>query len=118
MKRISKDVPTGIFILAGISFLQGFHLFLTALLAISTSFTAAIIDLILGAYFIICGSGLVKLKFEGWMLAAIAAAVYLLLALAKIALGGSLTAGIIDIIIGGSLLIYLNRPEIKKIFEK
>lgn len=102
MKRIGKDVPTGIFILAGISFLQGFHLFLTALLAISASFTAAIIDLILGAYFIICGSGLVKLKFEGWMLAAIAAAVYLLLALAKIALGGSLTAGIIDIIIGGA----------------
>jgi|WetSurMetagenome_2_1015567.scaffolds.fasta_scaffold1520947_1 hypothetical protein len=118
MKRLGKEVPTGIFILAGIAFLQGFHLLLNALLAIPNSLTAAIANLIFGVYFIICGSGLVKLKSEGWILATIGLALYSLLALSSIAFGGSLAAGIIDIIIGGGLLIYLNRPGIKVIFKK
>ena len=122
MKRSGKDVPTGIFILAAIAFLQGFNYVLLAIIAIFHSPMTAIVRLIVGALLILCGSGLIKHQFQGWLLANIGSAIYLLQALARIALGGNtpevLTAGIIDVIIAGALLIYLNRPTIKTIFEK
>ena len=116
MKRSGKDVPTGIFILAGIAFIQGFYYILTALIAIFHSLTTSFACLIIGSLFILCGSGLIKLQYPGWILANIISAVYLLLALARTTLGGNMTAGIIDVIIAVTLLIYLNRPAIKKIF--
>ena len=120
MKRSGKDVPTGIFILAGIAFIQGFYHVLLALIAIFHSPMTAIVHLIIGSLLVICGSGLIKLQFQGWLLANIGSAIYLLQALARIALGGNtpevMTAGIIDVIIAGGLLIYLNRPTIKNIF--
>ena len=116
MKTPGKDVPTGIFILAAIAFMQGFYHIIMAIIVALQSPIAAIVQLAVGAFLILCGSGLIKLQQQGWLLANIAAAFYLLFALARIALGGNIAAGAIDIIIAGAILIYLNRPAIKRIF--
>lgn len=125
MKKI-RGVPTGIFILAAILFLQGFNYMLAALLAVFYSIPTAIVDLIIGTFFIICASKLIRLQYQGWQLATIASVLYLLLALARIGFGGNLNAeltdaivaGIIDAIIASILLIYLTRPKIKNIFRQ
>jgi hypothetical protein len=125
MKLSKKDVPTGVFILSGIFFIQGFYrigFFLLEgfhfLISGQISPISAIIDLILGSVLIICGSWLISLKPNGRMLAMIISILYLLFAIARVSRGGSLAAGAIDGIIAAIILIYLNMPEIKKIFNQ
>ena len=118
MKRSGKDVPTGVFILAGLSFLKGFHYIIFGLIAIMHSFMTTIISLIMGSLLIVCGSWLISLQSRGWMLATIGSILYLLYALAKISLSGSLAAGLIEAIIAVIILYYLNRTDTKQAFRR
>ncbi len=135
MKKTGRDVPTGVFILAGLFFLSGFHGVIFGVLISIMSFmiylfrggfeadTAYIIALVLdvsinavvGGLYILCGSWLISLQPRGWKLAAAGSAVYLLLVLASISLGGS-SAGLWHAVLAGTILVYLNIPATKRVF--
>ncbi len=117
MKKPGRDVPTGVFILAGLFFLRGFHGVIFGLLAILESLSTAAIMLALGALFILCGSWLISLQPRGWKLATAGSAVYLLLVLASISLGGT-SAGLWYAVIAGIILVYLNMPATKRVFGR
>jgi len=121
MKKIA-DVPTGIFIMAAILFLQGFNYLLSAALGVFHSVPLAIVNLIIGAFSIVCASKLIRLQHQGWQLAIIASVLYLILALARIGLSitsnNGINDSILDAIIAAIILIYLNRPSIKGIFRR
>ena len=135
MKKPGRDVPTGVFILAGLFFLRGFHSLIFGALMVIMSFvifllrggseaamagiTALVLDVsiyaVMGALFVLCGSWLISLNPRGWKLATAGSAVYLLLVLANIYLGGT-SAGLWHAVIAGIILVYLNIPATKRVF--
>jgi len=139
IKKSGRDVPTGVFILAGLLFLRGFQSvifgvifgtigFIITLLRggfeADTAYIIALvlnvsIDAVMGGLFILCGSWLISLQPRGWKLATAGSAVYLLLVLANILLSGSLSAEFIaDAIIPLIILSYLNTPATKQVFGR
>ncbi|MBN1324211.1 MAG: hypothetical protein JW986_09510 [Methanotrichaceae archaeon] len=141
MRRLKiKDVPTGIFILAAISFIKGIWALLGMLIAaiallcvfliggfqavelpehlepvaIITFFLILIIGIAFSGLFILCGSWLVTLQLRGWILATIGVSIYLLLELVKIYQGVS--SGPIDAIIYIIILLYLNKKSTRRAF--
>ncbi len=118
MKRSGRDVPTGVFVLAGLAFLSGFVYILFGLIAIMRFPTTATTSFIVASLLIICGSWLISLQPRGWMLATVISGLYLLLALANISLSGNLAAGLIDAIIAAIILVYLNIPATKRVFGR
>jgi len=113
MKRSGRDVPTGVFIIAGLFFIRGFYSLFGVLMTImgfilllnregfaeDTTYLSALvlnvsIHAVIGGLFILCGSWLISLQPRGWKLATAGSAVYLLLVLANIALSGSLSSGL------------------------
>ncbi|HII07545.1 MAG TPA: hypothetical protein HA349_09605 [Methanotrichaceae archaeon] len=136
MKRSGKDVPTGVFILAGLAFMRGFYSLLGVLIRIiglilflfREGFKADIIYIIalvldlsfyaaMGGLFILCGSWLISLQPRGWMLATVGSGLYLLLALANISLNGSSYGRLTYVVIAAIILVYLNIPATKRVFE-
>nr|HPJ83928.1 hypothetical protein [Methanothrix sp.] len=124
MKRSGRDVPTGVFILAGLFFLRGFHSLLIVLFGIIVFVIALLregfeadmayitelvlevsIYAVMGGLFVLCGSWLISLQPRGWKLATAGSAVYLVLVLANIYLGGS-SAGLWHAVIAGIILVY------------
>jgi len=137
MKKPGRDVPTGVFILAGLFFLRGFYslifgvlisivglivtLFKEGLKADMAYITALVLEVsiyaVMGGLFVLCGSWLISLQPRGWKLATAGSAVYLVLVLANIYLGGS-SAGLWHAIISGIILVYLNLPATKRVFGR
>ena len=137
MKKPGRDVPTGVFILAGLFFLRGFYslifgvlisimgliisLFRDGLGADMAYITALVLDVsiyaVMGGLFVLCGSWLISLQPRGWKLATAGSAVYLLLVLANIYLGGS-SVGLWHAVIAGIILVYLNVPATKRVFGR
>ncbi len=137
MKKPGRDVPTGVFILAGLFFLRGFYslifgvlisimgliisLFREGFEADMAYITALVlyvsINAVMGGIFVLCGSWLISLQPRGWKLATAGSAVYLLLVLANIYLGGS-SAGLWHVVIAGIILVYLNMPATKRVFGR
>ncbi len=117
MKRSGKDVPTGVFILAGLFFLTGFYNIMSGLITIMYSPVTTIIYFIIGGLLVICGSWLISLQHRGWLLATIISALYTLLEVAQISLKGSIIAGSIYAIIGVIVLFYLYMMHTKQTFR-
>jgi len=137
MKRSGRDVPTGVFIIAGLFFLRGFYSLFGVLITImgfivslfrggfeadTTYLTALVLDVsiyaVIGGLFIFCGSWLISLQPRGWKLATAGSAVYLLLVLANFTLSGSLSSGLSGAVIAAIILVYLNIPATKRVFGR
>ena len=112
MKITTRDVPTGVFILAGLFILGGI------LYTIIGLFSINIFSIAFGILMIFCGSELSTLKQRGWILAVICSILYLLNGLPKIKPGQNLAFELIDPVISVIILLYLNKPDIKKAFNR
>ena len=137
MKKPGRDVPTGVFILAGLFFLRGFQSIIFGVIfgiigviiyllrggfEADTAYIIALvlnvsIDAVMGGLFVLCGSWLISLQPRGWKLAAAGSTVYLLLVLANIYIGGS-SVGLWHAVIAGIILVYLNMPATKRVFGR